>query len=162
LFNLVYDIFTAPYINLLVLFQAFENVLWLWYAVFAWWVRVRLIVLEFLYQQFEEWIVALWDIIVWFWTNIFDWIVDFFIFIIEVIFDILKLFNDWYLWADYSLYHYEEYLISEYFNNYVWVDIIGFLEVIFVLGIYFFFWPITIPITFIVIIIALNIDWGGL
>jgi Kef-type K+ transport system membrane component KefB len=58
------DIFLVPFGMLVQLFQAFENVLWLAWIVWAWWVRTRLIILEWLYTDIILWLfLHLWDII---------------------------------------------------------------------------------------------------
>ena len=60
---------------------------------------------------------------------------------------ILKAFNDWHEWAAYFLFHYEEFLLSEFYAAYVMdqVDSIGYW--VLGIGIYLFFWPITFPLT---------------
>ena len=56
------------------LFQAFENVLWLWWSVFAWWVRVRMILIEFFFSWVADVLWWMWDVLVFLW--------DMFIFIL--------------------------------------------------------------------------------
>ena len=103
----------------------------------------------------------MWNAFVWFWTGIWGWISTFIVWTIELPLSILLAFNNWYEWAAYFVSHYEEYLLSDYFVNYVWAfgdggsisldEIWRNLEGWVYFGIYLFFWPITFPVTIAVV-----------
>jgi hypothetical protein len=60
---------------------------------------------------------------------------------------VLGLFNVWYEWSEYFIYHYEEYLKSDFFEDYVWKVVRNSYITVTVILAWFFFWPITLPLT---------------
>ena len=114
-------------------------------------VRILWIVAEFLYLDvIVAFIQLLWDVIVWFFTHIWDFVY----YVVGYPMLVLKWFAMAFDWGAYFLYHYEEYLTSDFFTE---VVLEGFGNVgetlwtifwwVFFGGLYFLFWPITFPLT---------------
>ena len=70
-----------------------------------------------LVEFFYEWA---YDAIFWFFENIITLIFDLLYYIFYIPMYLLKWGAMAHDWGAYFLYHYEEYLISDFFTNYVW------------------------------------------
>ena len=90
----------------------------------------------------------------WVFSNIWDILYQIIYWVAVVPLFVIKYLAMAHDWGAYFLSHYEEYLTSEFFTEFVWNRLVGnFLHVFVpllwwgVVIMYFVFWPITFPIT---------------